>query len=155
AAEPAAAESTAAEPADPPGPVAPRAAAPVAPPPPPSAEPADQEDDNDPDHERPGEPVRRARGPRGARRRHAGNRDALGLGDVIDEARRRIQQARTEAPGAEGRDDRFTDRLARVAVGDDAFQVVADLDLDLAILLRYEHQQAVVLAFVADPASAV
>ena len=54
-------------------------------------------------------------------------------------------------PGAvvalpESRRHLLADRLAGEAVGDELLQVVADLDLNLAILDRDEHEQAVVLA---------
>src|SRR4051812_6979973 len=149
-----AAETTAAKRPRSAGPVAPRTVAPVAPPAAPVAAGRGNHDHDDPENQEPGKVSARPRR-RGPVGRHVGNGHSALFTDAIDQPGRRGQQPRAEVAAAEGRRDRFADGFAGVGVGDDGFEVVADLELHFAIVHRDEQQQAVVLPLVADAAAAV
>src|SRR5581483_10780253 len=152
AAEAAAGGPDAARPAADEGP-APEAASPARP----AADAADdQYDDEDEQNDPEGHRRAAVRAPDGALRDpHAVERHAARLRDAADDAFGAREQPGAEAPGAELRRHRLARRLAGVAVGDELLEAVADLDPHLVFLDRDEDQQAVVLALLADAASAV
>src|SRR4051812_322373 len=149
-AEAAAAESTGAA-----GPVAPRSRAPVAAPPPPAASRNDDQHQQPEDDRAPWQPGHRDRPARDARRGNVGDRDVALLADAVDDAGRPVEQSLAVGVPLERRRNRFADGLPGEPVGDDPFEVIADLDLDLAVVDRDQDEQAVVLALVADAAAPV
>ncbi len=68
------------------------------------------------------------------------------LGDVVDPAR----DPAGKIVGAEPRQDRIVDDETRHQVGQRAFEAVADLDADLALVRRHDQQHAVVLVLLSD-----
>src|SRR6266536_1705015 len=97
----------------------------------------------------------RARGLHGASHRDVWNRDAALLSDAVDDPGRRVEEPRPVSLLPERGRDGLADRLPGITVGNELFEVVADFDADLAIVLCDDDEEAVVLAFVADPSSAV
>src|SRR5206468_514511 len=89
------------------------------------------------------------------RLRHAVEGDVTNLRDAPDQAQYAGFESTAIVALFEGRHHELTARLARVPVGDDLFEVVADLDPDAPLLEREQDENAVVLALVADPAPAV
>ena len=145
----------AAEGADAARPAAPRTRGPVALPPasPPVRQEEDQQDDHDDQPDR--ELLAAALAGRGAHRRQAVERDAAILRDAAGEPHDARLQARAVLPLAEVGDHLLARGLAGEPVRDRAFEPVAHLDPHPAIPRREQHEQAVVLATLADAASLV
>ncbi len=87
--------------------------------------------------------------------RYAGERDAAALRDPSDDARDACEQPWAVLASREIRRHVVTADLAGIPVSDELLEVVADFGPHSAILHRQQHEQAVVLALVADAAAAI
>src|SRR5262249_46731257 len=112
------------------------------------------DDEDDPEQRADRETAARTGSPPRGLDGHVWHDDAAPFRDAVDERGRSREQALAVAALAELRPDDVAN-FAGEAVRDDALEAVADLDAERAILHGDDDEDAVVLALVADAASAV